>query len=150
MTTKTNAVREQIKARLGSITPENGYQSHIGGVLNPVDIRDKTKHAAAGLTVALWTLDGAATSVSAGAVIWRQPFAIDVAVPWQGEQTEAALDVLKLELASALLHRWEPATARSVELSALNTAYPEAANAFAIVSCEITITVAETLVSQNP
>ena len=125
MATTTNQVREQIRSRLESLRAENGYQADIRVVLNPADARDKKQHPTTGLYGVLWTEPAKALESKPGAILWDQPFAIDIPVTWEAG-AEVRMDAIRAELAGALLQRLQGV--RKQELSEFVTQYPQGGN----------------------
>lgn len=142
MTTKTHEVRLAIQSRLASLRPENNKVSNIQAVLNPVAARKKENIPTVGRYAVLWTLDGQSQAGNANAVMWKQPWAVDIPVDWEVE-TEQLLDQIKVELASALLPKIEGVKEQS--LGSLQISYPAGGSGRAVVSIEFTTVYVETI-----
>lgn len=134
MATTTNKVRTAIRSRLDSLRVEDGKQSNIRAVLNPAEAREKGKRPLEGLYAVLWTEPAKVLESRPGSVLWQQPFAIDIPVKW-GDDAEAFMDVVRAEIAAALLEKIEGV--RSQELSEFITQYPQGGNS-GVISVVIT------------
>jgi hypothetical protein len=142
MTTKTNAVRLEIKSRLASLSAEKGKAANIQAVLNPVEGKDPKNRPVTGRTALLWTEPGKALSSQGNAVRWHQEWAIDLFVEWE-EEAESLLDQIKVEMAAALLPRITGV--QEQKLGALAISYPANGSGGALVSVEIVTVYVETL-----
>jgi hypothetical protein len=133
---KLTQARNELKTRLVSV-------DGIDAALNPVDARDKTKHPESGAFAVVWTLDGK-QEVGQKSVIWRRPFGVDIAVPWNAAaDMEAYLDTLCKNIVLSLAAKWDAQLTHEVSIESLSIAYPDKGNGKAVISFEITLRIVD-------
>lgn len=136
--TKLNAAHAELIARLEAV-------DQVGAVVDPVEARNPGVQPEMGHIVVVWALE-ASTRSDGGAIIWTQPYGIDIAIDWEvAEDMTAYLNDFRLKVASALLRSWAAGVVQKAELSTVSIAYPDRGNGKAVVSCELTLTVREKL-----
>lgn len=144
MTTVTSQLRQELINRLLAL--DETTASNIGKVLNPDEARDPKNRPAAGKRFAiLWTMDGRMKNQRAGKLQWSQGFAVDVAVEWQGKQTEDVLDKMRLEIASAFAQPISGLFIQEQTLQDITIGYPSEGSRYAVVSVVADYTYIETL-----
>jgi hypothetical protein len=138
---KVTQARNELKARLVGV-------DGIDAALNPVDARDKTKHPESGAFAVVWTLDGK-QEVGQKSVIWRRPFGVDIAVPWnaaadmEAADMEAYLDTMCKNIVLSLAAKWDAQLTHDVTIESLSIAYPDKGNGKAVISFEITLRIVD-------
>src|SRR5690554_417274 len=144
MTTTTKKIREELTSRLLALAETSA--SNIGKVLNPDEARNPANRPASGKRFAvLWTLEGRLQDQRAGKLQWQQSFAVDVAVEWKGTETEAVLDKMRLELASAFASQFTARKSTRLNSSHVRISYPSEGSRYAVVSVVADYTYIETL-----
>lgn len=144
MTTTTKKIREELTSRLLALAETSA--SNIGKVLNPDEARNPANRPASGKRFAvLWTLEGRLQDQRAGKLQWQQSFAVDVAVEWKGTETEAVLDKMRLELASAFASQFTGLAVQKQTLQDITIGYPSEGSRYAVVSVVADYTYIETL-----
>lgn len=142
--TKTTELRAEIVRRLELLRPENGFAADVRAVLNPVDGRKADRRPDGGLWCVLWTDPGQLISQQGHQIKWRQVWVIDMPVPWS-DGAESLLDQIRLEVAAALVGKFQVAGLLSQELSDLVLQYPQNGNAVAVLSAALTLEYIETI-----
>jgi len=136
--TKLNAAYTELVARLEGI-------DQMGAVVDPVEARRPDVQPEMGHIAVIWALESA-TQSDGGAIIWSQPYGIDIAIDWEVDPNMPVyLNAFRHKVAAALIKKWPADTVRKAELSSVSIAYPERGNGKAVVSCELTLTVRESL-----
>ena len=136
--TKLNTAHAALIARLEAV-------DQVGAVVDPVEARNPGVQPEMGHIVVVWALE-ATTRSDGGAIIWTQPYGIDIAIDWEVDPDMTAyLNRFRFKIAAALLKNWPAAVVNKAELSTIGIAYPERGNGKAVVSCELTLTVRESL-----
>ena len=136
--TKLNAAYTELVSRLEGI-------DQVGAVVDPVVVRDPSVQPEMGHIVVIWALEATTRSEGTG-IIWTQPYGIDIAIDWEVDPDMTAyLNRFRFKIAAALLKNWPAGVVNKAELSTISIADPERGNGKAVVSCELTLTVRESL-----
>lgn len=140
-TTQTTLIREEIKNRLRIISSEHGYPVSIDHVLDPIQAFSGKN---SGIIAVIYDQPGSQKNRKGEKLLWRQSFAIDVAIPVDDDYQLKA-DQLRLALASKLSEPFNGLGVQSAELSELATGYPQGGRGYMAVSAELAMTYIETL-----